>query len=173
MTKTASWIKATTVAVTLAALVGCSPAQEETKTEEAATAPVTVEKTQEEIAAERKAKEVAAAKEAVMTVGEVVYFGFDDAEIQPEAIGILNDWAKYLTLTGDKAIIQGHTDERGSREYNISLGERRAKAVIGYLVSQGVDAGQLEAVSFGEESPAVDGSNEYAWSKNRRAVLEL
>ena len=76
-------------------------------------------------------------------------------------------------MSGVKAVIQGHTDERGTREYNISLGERRANAVIGYLTSQGVDVSQLEAVSYGEESPAIDGSNDYAWSKNRRAVLEL
>jgi len=173
---TVSWFKTTAAAVTMAVFVGCAPAQDEANANGADgmnDSSQMVEQTPEQIAAERKAQQIEEVKEEIVNAGGVVYFGFDDAEIQEESISVLNNWAEYLMLTGDKVAIQGHTDERGTREYNMSLGERRANKVIGYLVAQGVDAAQLEAVSYGEESPAQDGSNEYAWSKNRRAVLDI
>jgi peptidoglycan-associated lipoprotein len=173
-----SLTKLSGVMFAVALAVGCTPAQDDQAAADAAAAAAAqeqqvVEKTPEEIAAEERQAQIDSAKMDVMNFGDTVFFDFDDAELKSESVDTLNAWAMYLKVSGEKAVIQGHTDERGTREYNISLGERRANAVIGYLASQGVDASQLEAVSYGEESPAIDGSNDYAWSKNRRAVLEL
>jgi peptidoglycan-associated lipoprotein len=103
--------------------------------------------------------------------GNVVYFEFDKYDILPASEEILNAYGKLLKSTGDAATLEGHADERGTREYNMALGERRGKAVADYLTMQGVSAGQLEVVSFGEERPAVAESNEAAWSKNRRVEI--
>ena len=103
--------------------------------------------------------------------GNVVYFEFDKYDILPASEEILNAYGKLLKSTGDAATLEGHADERGTREYNMALGERRGKAVADYLTMQGVGAGQLEVVSFGEERPAVADSNEAAYSKNRRVEI--
>lgn len=103
--------------------------------------------------------------------GNVVYFEFDKSDILPASEEILNAYGKLLKSTGDNATLEGHADERGTREYNMALGERRGKAVADFLTVQGVAASQLEVVSFGEERPAVAESNEAAWSKNRRVEI--
>ena len=77
------------------------------------------------------------------------------------------------TYPANRAVVEGHTDERGTREYNLALGERRADAARDYLVSLGIDPNRIKIVSFGKERPAVPGSNENAWAQNRRAVLVL
>ncbi|HZJ81633.1 MAG TPA: OmpA family protein, partial [Guyparkeria sp.] len=87
--------------------------------------------------------------------------------------GMLGANADFLKANGNrKAVIEGHTDERGSREYNIALGERRANAVRDVLQSYGVSASQIDTVSYGEERPAVEGRGEAVWAQNRRAVIE-
>lgn len=102
----------------------------------------------------------------------VVYFDFDSDAIKPEAARILDQQAQFLTSNqGARVQIAGHTDERGTREYNMSLGERRAASVRSYLASKGVNTSNVEIVSFGEEQPVATGSNEAAWSQNRRAEL--
>lgn len=103
--------------------------------------------------------------------GNVVYFEFDKADILPESQAMLDAYGKLLQSTGDAATLEGHADERGTREYNMALGERRGKAVAEYMNIQGVGAGQLEVVSFGEERPAIADSNESAWGKNRRVEI--
>ena len=101
-----------------------------------------------------------------------VYFGFDKYNIEGEYVQILDAHAAYLTATPSaKVLVEGNTDERGTPEYNIALGQRRAEAVKGYLAGKGVEAGKLSTVSYGEEKPAVQGHDEAAYSKNRRAVL--
>ncbi|HHF3344422.1 TPA: peptidoglycan-associated lipoprotein Pal [Haemophilus influenzae] len=101
-----------------------------------------------------------------------VYFGFDKYDITGEYVQILDAHAAYLNATpAAKVLVEGNTDERGTPEYNIALGQRRADAVKGYLAGKGVDAGKLGTVSYGEEKPAVLGHDEAAYSKNRRAVL--
>ncbi|WP_410473653.1 peptidoglycan-associated lipoprotein Pal [Guyparkeria sp. TX1] len=103
----------------------------------------------------------------------VVYFGFDEYSVAGQYQGMLQANADFLKENGNReVVIEGHTDERGSREYNIALGEKRANAVRDVLLSYGVSSSQIDTVSYGEESPAVDGSGESAWSKNRRAVIE-
>lgn len=103
--------------------------------------------------------------------GNVVYFEFDKSDILPVSEELLGAYAKLLKSTGDSATLEGHADERGTREYNMALGERRGKAVAEYLSMQGVGAAQLEVVSFGEERPAIAESTEAAMSKNRRVEI--
>ena len=103
----------------------------------------------------------------------VVYFDFDSFVIKDEFQSLLDGHAKVLTRTsGKRMVIEGHTDERGGREYNLALGQKRAEAVVKSLALLGVPEGQMEAVSFGEERPAAAGGDETAWSRNRRAELK-
>jgi peptidoglycan-associated lipoprotein len=105
-------------------------------------------------------------------VGNIVYFDFDKSEIRPEFAGIITSTAQNLTAHPNLKIkLEGNTDERGTREYNIGLGERRAQAVRRALMLQGVGEAQITTVSFGAERPAVEGDDEAAWSKNRRVEL--
>lgn len=104
---------------------------------------------------------------------KVVYFAYDSNELTPNDIRVLMVHAKYLLDHPKlKLRIAGHTDERGSREYNIALGERRAKAVARYMETKGVPASSLVTVSYGKEQPVDTGSTEQAWAQNRRATLE-
>ena len=100
-----------------------------------------------------------------------VYFDFDKYTIRAEDQKILDAHAELLKATNKNVTVAGHTDERGTPEYNIALGQRRADAVKGFLAGKGVDAGKVSTVSYGEEKPAVLGHDEAAYSKNRRAVL--
>ncbi len=109
------------------------------------------------------------AKQELTRVGMVVYFDYDSSDIKPEYNAVIAAHAKYLSSNGNlKVRLEGNTDERGSREYNIGLGERRAQAVRRALLLQGVTEAQVTTLSYGEERPAVAGSDETAYSKNRR-----
>lgn len=153
------------VAVALSmGLVACS--NDEKKTEEAVTpAPAEQPATPPEAP-------VAAPSTAEVTAP--VYFAFDDYSLDSASQGQLNKLNEYLKSNG-KAVVQieGHTDERGSVEYNLALGQRRAQSAKNYLVQLGTDAGRLPTISYGEERPAVEGGDESAWSKNRRDEFVL
>lgn len=102
----------------------------------------------------------------------IVYFDFDKSDVKPEFLDTLSAHAKYLVANPTQKIrIEGYADERGTVEYNIALGDRRAQAVRRYLLFQGVSADQITTVSYGEAHPADPGHNEAAWAKNRRAVI--
>jgi peptidoglycan-associated lipoprotein len=102
----------------------------------------------------------------------VFYFDYDKATLQSESLAVLELHAVFLRNNPDRRVtIDGFTDERGTREYNLALGERRADAVATFLVSQGVRRSQIDVVSYGEERPADPGHSEAAWAKNRRAEL--
>lgn len=102
----------------------------------------------------------------------VIYFAFDRSEIPPAALITLRAHADYLKSHANaKVRLEGNTDERGTREYNIALGERRAKTVQQFLRVQGVSSSQIEIVSYGEEKPAATGHDAMSWAKNRRAVI--
>jgi peptidoglycan-associated lipoprotein len=102
----------------------------------------------------------------------IIYFDFDSNEIKPEYNAVLKAHATELSRNASVRVrLEGHTDERGSREYNIGLAERRAQAVRRSLMLQGVAEGQLSTVSYGEEKPAQSGSTEAAWAKNRRVEI--
>lgn len=102
----------------------------------------------------------------------VFYFDFDRAVLRPDSLAALELHANFLRNNPDaRVIVEGHCDERGTREYNMALGERRADAVRTFLVSSGVRRAQIETVSYGEERPVNPASNEAAWALNRRAEL--
>lgn len=99
-----------------------------------------------------------------------VYFDFDKANLKSEAKATLNANAELLKAeSGGKIIIEGHCDERGTNEYNLALGERRAMAAYEYLKTLGISSDRMSTISFGEERPAATGNDESAWSRNRRA----
>jgi len=105
-------------------------------------------------------------------VATVIYFDFDRSDIRPEFTGLINAHARHLAgAAGTRVRLEGHTDERGSREYNIALGERRAQAVRRALMLQGAGDVQLTTVSYGEERAAAEGSDEAAYEKNRRVEI--
>ena len=109
-----------------------------------------------------------------VNVGDRVFFDFDKSNLSPDARTAVERWAAWLkTYPANKVVIQGHADERGTREYNLALGERRADSARDYLVSLGIDSNRVSIVSFGKERPAVVGSNERAWAQNRRAVIVI
>jgi len=102
----------------------------------------------------------------------VIYFEFDSSDVTSEAREIISAHAQNLEQnSGLSVVLEGHADERGTREYNVALGESRAKAVKQLLVVQGVRASQIQVISFGEERPAAVGHSESAWSLNRRVEL--
>ena len=112
--------------------------------------------------------------EKLAQVGNTVYFGFDSSELAVEAQAILDRQAAFLNVNPTMVvIIEGHADERGTREYNLALGDRRAVAVRDYLLAKGLNAARVRTVSYGKERPAVSGSNEGSWEFNRRAATVL
>ena len=118
------------------------------------------------------ADEEAAGPQAGLLATHLVYFDFDSSEIKGTGTDVVAAHAKYLGGHPDTRVrLEGHTDERGSREYNIGLGERRAQAVRRALLLQGAADAQISTVSYGEERPAVPGHDEAAWAKNRRVEI--
>ena len=115
----------------------------------------------------------AAAAAAANAAGRIVYFDFDSFVLKDEFKPLVDAHAKSLSVNRAKRImIEGHTDERGGREYNLALGQKRAEAVSRALALLGAQNTQFEAVSFGEERPAMQGSDEASWAKNRRAEIK-
>ncbi len=110
----------------------------------------------------------------VVNVGDRIFFGYDRYDLTPEAREILDAQANWLRQYQDLNItIEGHADERGTREYNLALGERRANSVRGYLIALGVNPSRVGTISYGKERPAVPGSNETSWAQNRRGVTKV
>ncbi|MCE3025640.1 MULTISPECIES: peptidoglycan-associated lipoprotein Pal [Salinicola] len=104
---------------------------------------------------------------------DTIYFAFDSDEIRPEFESVLRGHAQYLMANPSVNVtLEGYADERGTREYNLGLGERRAQSVEQYLTVQGVSPSQISIVSYGEERPAVQGHTEEAYAKNRRVVFD-
>ena len=105
---------------------------------------------------------------------EPVFFAYDSSQVNPEEAGKVEAVANYLNKgKAQGVIVEGHGDERGSREYNLALGERRALAVRDYLISLGVDPSMIQTKSYGEEMPAAMGHDETAWRQNRRGVFAI
>lgn len=122
-------------------------------------------------AAQKLGPAAGSAQDFVVNVGDRVFFGFDQYNLTDDARSTLNNQAKWLKKFASATItLEGHADERGTREYNLALGERRANAAKEYLVSLGVDAARIKVISFGKERPVALGHNEAAWAQNRRAV---
>ena len=111
------------------------------------------------------------ARDFVENTTDTVFFAFDSSTLSSEAQAALDTQVAWLKKHDDvNVIVQGHCDDRGTREYNLALGERRANAVKQYLVSQGIEESRISTISYGKERPAVLGNNEAAWAQNRRAI---
>ncbi len=110
-------------------------------------------------------------EDMVVNVGDRVFFSFDQSDLSAEAQATLDRQATWLKkYSNTKVTVEGHCDERGTREYNLALGERRATAVKNYLAAAGISTARISTISYGKERPAVVGSNEAAWAQNRRSV---
>jgi len=113
-------------------------------------------------------------QEFLVTVGDRVFFETDSSSLTPTAMQTLDKQATWLNHYGNyKILIEGHADERGTREYNIALGARRASVVVSYLVSKGVSASRITSKSFGKERPVAICDDISCWSQNRRAVTVI
>ena len=113
-------------------------------------------------------------QDLVVNVGDRVFFGYDQYTLTPEAQNTLQLQAEWLKKYPSVSItISGHSDERGTREYNLALGERRANAAKSFLVALGIDGSRVSTVSYGKERPSVLGANETSWAQNRRAATEV
>jgi peptidoglycan-associated lipoprotein len=178
-----------------ALLIGGCASKEVVKTEAPAVATVKAETTkpvqqpkaeESAAAAQRQIAEAAPASgkysdsQSAKTAGEgsvfeTVYFDFDKSDLSQDARKALSKNADILMKSkpAAKVKIEGHCDERGSAEYNLALGERRAKSAMQYLITLGVQTGRLSVISYGKEKPAVQGSDEEAWAKNRRAEFVI
>ena len=116
----------------------------------------------------------ATAEEALASVGNTVYFGYDSSSLNAVAQATLIRQAGFLNANPALTVtIEGHCDERGTREYNLALGERRAAAARDYLLAQGIDSARIRVISYGKERPVMVGSTDAAWSKNRRAATVI
>ena len=147
-----------TLAVVMSFLVGCSSSD---KKKPVAATPVAAPITSQ-----------ASAVEADQQLSNVVYFEFEKFDLTPESRALLLAHAEKLKGASTSVRLEGHADERGSREYNMALGEKRAKAARDFLVLQGVKAASLEVVSYGEERPVATGHDEASYSQNRRVEIK-
>jgi peptidoglycan-associated lipoprotein len=108
----------------------------------------------------------------IAATADRVFFEYDSAQLRPDARTTLDGLASQIQKQPQcRFLIEGHCDDRGTREYNLALGEKRASVVLSYLAALGVDPARMQTVSYGKERPAVIGSGEEAWAKNRRAVM--
>ncbi len=152
-------------------LAACSTASEETSDSGGAGAAVAATPAPQ-VAAQPTGPEPGTQADLVANIGDRVFFDFDKHNLRAEARATVERWSAWLkTYPQVTVTIEGHADERGTREYNLALGERRANSALEYMQSLGIDTGRVKIISFGKERPAVLGSNESAWSQNRRSVL--
>ena len=110
-------------------------------------------------------------EDLIVNVGDRVFFGYDSSDLDSDALELLQDQVAWLKQNSQVSVtIEGHCDERGTREYNLALGEKRAQAVKNYLIGLGISPDRVSTISYGKERPAVVGSNDGAWAQNRRSV---
>ena len=113
-------------------------------------------------------------EDLIVNVGDRVFFGYDSSDLDSDALELLQDQVAWLKQNSDVTItIEGHCDERGTREYNLALGEKRAQSVKNYLIGLGINPDRVSTISYGKERPAVVGSNDGAWAQNRRSVTTV
>ncbi len=113
-------------------------------------------------------------EDLIVNVGDRVFFGYDSSDLDSDALELLQDQVAWLKQNSNVSVtIEGHCDERGTREYNLALGEKRAQAVKNYLIGLGINPDRVSTVSYGKERPAVVGSNDGAWAQNRRSVTTV
>lgn len=111
-------------------------------------------------------------QDLVVNIGDRVFFGYDQYDLTTEARAMIEKQVQWLkTYPNLNIMIEGHCDERGTREYNLALGDKRAMAVRSYMIALGVEPARIQTISYGKERPAVLGSDETSWAQNRRAVV--
>ena len=126
------------------------------------------------VASQTLAPPPGSAEELQEVIGDRVHFAYDQHDLDAQAQDQVAAWANWLTAhNGLSVVVEGHADERGTREYNLALGQRRAAAVRDYLVALGVSDSRVDVISYGKERPEVVGSNEAAWAQNRRGVTTI
>jgi peptidoglycan-associated lipoprotein len=190
MRKSRAWIfGAIMLAMLLALPVSCAKKQVTMETQEMAAEEGTEQQTAEDEAARREAEEMRRAREArqrqeaanmseaarrAAFEDENIHFDFDKYVLTPQAMMILDDKAAYLREhSGVRVLVEGHCDDRGSNEYNLALGDRRANSAKDYLVRSGVAEGRITTISYGEEQPLCRQQNESCWSRNRRDQFSI
>ena len=110
----------------------------------------------------------------VVNIGDRIFFGYDRYDLSNEALSILDAQANWLAQYPNLSItVEGHADERGTREYNLALGDRRASSVKSYLIALGIDPNRVNTISYGKERPSVLGANDSSWAQNRRGVTKI
>jgi peptidoglycan-associated lipoprotein len=112
-------------------------------------------------------------EDLIVNIGDRVFFDYNSSDLDSDAQELLQDQIAWIKQHNVSVIIEGHCDERGTREYNLALGEKRAQAVKNYLTSMGISSSKVTTISYGKERPAVVGSNDGAWSQNRRSVTTV
>lgn len=157
------------IALILAVLAGCAG---QVNQEDAAASSTAADSSQSSSAADAAALSVEQLKASAMAADTLFFFEFDKSDLKQDALDDLDAHAKFLVADRNaKVRLEGHADERGTRAYNLALGERRANAVARYLVIQGVNRTQIETVSYGEERPLSLVRDDSGWSRNRRVEL--
>jgi peptidoglycan-associated lipoprotein len=154
-------------------MVGCASTESDDEATNAANQ--AAQAAADQAAADKAAAEAAAkaaAEAAAANLQTVFYFGFDQATLSAETRAALDAQVAALKNLNTKIRLEGNTDDRGTREYNMALGERRANAVANYLIINGIERYRVETVSYGEERPVNPGNNEAAWAENRRVELK-
>ncbi len=170
MKRSVQLLLALTAALTLAACSTTKPEEEQVDTTAQEDAAAQAEA--EALARQRAAEEAERQRIAALLENNVVYFDFDDDSIRSEYVELLEAHAKYIQSSGKSVVLEGHADERGTPEYNLALGERRAKSVAQLMRTYGVSDSSIEVISFGEEAPANPAHNEEAWQENRRVEIK-
>jgi peptidoglycan-associated lipoprotein len=172
--KDAASVPAATAPVAEKAVEPAKPVQPVQEVKKAEPAKI-VDNVREEASSQKEAKSEPVKAVSAASKFETVYFDFDKSDLRQDARDVLSKNAETIlkSLAGAKIQIEGHCDERGSAEYNLALGERRAKSVQKYLTTLGVKGDTLSTISYGKEKPAVAGSDEAAWAKNRRAEFVI
>ena len=190
MRKSRAWIfGAIMLAMLLALGVSCAKKQVTMETQEMAAEEGAAQQSAEDEAARREAEEMRRAREARQKAeaasmseaarraafeDEHIHFDFDKYVLTPQAMMILDDKAAYLREhPGVRVLVEGHADDRGSNEYNLALGDRRANSAKNYLVKSGVAASRMTTISYGEEQPLCRQQDESCWSRNRRGVFSI
>ncbi len=163
--------KAITLLFTAALLVACSGSDTKDAEAEAAAAAAAAKAAEEAAAAEAAARQQQL-DSAAAALGNVFYFDYDSSALRADSLDALN--AHIAALQGNERTVrlEGHTDERGTRDYNMALGERRANSVRDYMVANGIASYRIESISYGEERPIAYGSGESNWAQNRRVELK-
>jgi peptidoglycan-associated lipoprotein len=165
--------KAVTLLFTAVFLVACSSSDTKEQDAQDAAAQAAAEAAAAQAAADAaRQAEIQELQDKVATIGNTFFFDFDSSALTPDSREALDAHVALLQTNDNSVRLDGHTDERGTREYNLALGERRANAVRDYMVVNGVASYRIETVSYGEEKPAAMGSGESNWSQNRRVELK-